>query len=81
MRWGIVGTGTIARLFADALARVPGARLAAVASRDPDRAAPSARPSASPASPPTPPPWRRCPGSTSSTSRRRTTATRPTRWR
>ena len=38
MRWGIVGTGTIARLFAEALARVPGASLAAVASRDPARA-------------------------------------------
>jgi predicted dehydrogenase len=38
MRWGIVGTGTIARLFAAALGRVPGARLAAVASRDPERA-------------------------------------------
>lgn len=39
MRWGIVGTGVIARAFADALARVPGAALAAVASRDPARAA------------------------------------------
>jgi predicted dehydrogenase len=39
MRWGIVGTGAIARLFADALARVPGASLAAVASRAPERAA------------------------------------------
>jgi predicted dehydrogenase len=39
MRWGIVGTGAIARLFADALPRVPGARLAAVASRAPERAA------------------------------------------
>ena len=38
MRWGIVGTGTIAQAFAEALARVPGARLAAVASRDPARA-------------------------------------------
>lgn len=38
MRWGIVGTGTIARLFAEGLARVPGATLAAVASRDPARA-------------------------------------------
>ena len=38
MRWGIVGTGTIAQAFADALARVPGASLAAVASRDPARA-------------------------------------------
>jgi predicted dehydrogenase len=39
MRWGIVGTGAVARLFAGALARVPGARLAAVASRAPERAA------------------------------------------
>jgi predicted dehydrogenase len=38
MRWGIVGTGTIARAFAAALARVPGATLAAVASRDAARA-------------------------------------------
>lgn len=38
MRWGIVGTGTIAGLFAEALARVPGATLAAVASRDEGRA-------------------------------------------
>lgn len=38
LRWGIVGTGTIAGLFAEALARVPGAALAAVASRDPARA-------------------------------------------
>ncbi|MQY22209.1 Gfo/Idh/MocA family protein [Nocardia macrotermitis] len=32
-RWGIVGTGTIARAFAAALTRVPDARLVAVASR------------------------------------------------
>ena len=38
VRWGIVGTGTIARAFARAFARVPGATLAAVASRDPARA-------------------------------------------
>lgn len=38
VRWGIVGTGTIARAFAAGLARVPGATLAAVASRDPARA-------------------------------------------
>jgi predicted dehydrogenase len=38
VRWGIVGTGTIARAFAEALARVPGATLAAVASRDEGRA-------------------------------------------
>jgi predicted dehydrogenase len=39
MRWGIVGTGAVAGLFADALGRVPGARLAAVASRSPERGA------------------------------------------
>ena len=39
MRWGIVGTGAIAGQFADALGRVPGASLAAVASRSPERGA------------------------------------------
>jgi predicted dehydrogenase len=39
MKWGIVGTGVIARQFAAALARVPGARLAGIASRSPERAA------------------------------------------
>jgi predicted dehydrogenase len=39
MNWGIVGTGAVAGLFADALGRVPGASLAAVASRDPERGA------------------------------------------
>lgn len=39
MRWGIVGTGVIAHRFAAALAKVPGARLAGVASRDSGRAA------------------------------------------
>jgi predicted dehydrogenase len=38
-RWGIAGTGSIAAKFAQALARVEGAELAAVASRSVDRAA------------------------------------------
>ena len=38
-RWGIVATGTIAHSFARDLALVPGAELAAVASRSVDRAA------------------------------------------
>jgi len=38
VRWGILGTGRIAALFAADLRRVPGARLAAVASRRPDGA-------------------------------------------
>ncbi len=38
MNWGILGTGAIAAQFAEALARVPGARLTAVGSRDPARA-------------------------------------------
>lgn len=33
IRWGILGTGKIARAFAEALAETPGAQLAAVASR------------------------------------------------
>jgi predicted dehydrogenase len=37
VRFGIVGPGKVARLHAAALARVPGARLAAVAGRDPER--------------------------------------------
>ncbi|MEM1050511.1 MAG: Gfo/Idh/MocA family oxidoreductase [Pseudomonadota bacterium] len=38
MRWGLLATGTICRLFARDLAQVPGAELAAVASRDGGRA-------------------------------------------
>jgi predicted dehydrogenase len=38
IRWGIVGPGFIAGLFAEDLARTPGARCMAVASRDVDRA-------------------------------------------
>jgi len=38
MRWGIAGTGTVAALFAEALADAPGAELAAVASRSRARA-------------------------------------------
>lgn len=41
--WALVGPGIIARRFAAALRGVPGARLAAVASRDVDRAAAFAR--------------------------------------
>ena len=37
--WGIIGTGTIAEHFAQDITHVPGAFLAAVASRSPDRAA------------------------------------------
>lgn len=37
IRWGIIGPGWIAGLFAQDLARTPGARLVAVASRDPGR--------------------------------------------
>lgn len=39
VRWGILGTGKIARSFATALVDVPGAQLAAVASRSSDKAA------------------------------------------
>lgn len=41
--WGILGCGNIARSFARDLRRVPGARLAAVGSRDPAKAAAFAR--------------------------------------
>jgi len=43
MNWGIVGTGTVASQFAEAIGRVPGARLTAVASREPARAGAFAR--------------------------------------
>ncbi|SFD52212.1 Gfo/Idh/MocA family protein [Massilia yuzhufengensis] len=43
VRWGILGTGKIARAFASALADVPGAVLAAVASRSLDKAQAFAR--------------------------------------
>jgi len=43
VRWGILGTGKIARAFATALADVPGAVLAAVASRGLDKAQDFAR--------------------------------------
>lgn len=39
MRWGIVGTGAIAHRFAEALAKVPGASIAAVAARRPEAGA------------------------------------------
>jgi predicted dehydrogenase len=39
VRWGILGTGGIARVFADSLSRADSATLAGVASRDGDRAA------------------------------------------
>jgi len=38
LRFGIVGPGLVGRLHASALARIPGARLAAVAGRRPERA-------------------------------------------
>jgi UDP-N-acetyl-2-amino-2-deoxyglucuronate dehydrogenase len=44
LRFGIVGPGKVAQLHADALARIPGARLAAVAGRNEDRAAALASP-------------------------------------
>jgi predicted dehydrogenase len=37
-RWGVVGTGGVAHLFCEDLALLPGARLVAVAGRDPERA-------------------------------------------
>lgn len=37
VRWGVIGTGVVARGFAEDLALVPGAVLSAVASRDPER--------------------------------------------
>lgn len=39
VRWGILGTGKISRAFANALKDVPGAVLAGVGSRSPDKAA------------------------------------------
>lgn len=39
IRWGLLGTGSICKALAEALAEVPDARLAAVASRDAARAA------------------------------------------
>jgi len=44
VRFGIVGPGKVAQLHSDALARIPGARLAAVVGRDPDRAGRLAKP-------------------------------------
>ena len=38
LRWGIIGPGKIAKKFADALTRVPGNSLEAVASRDVEKA-------------------------------------------
>jgi len=46
IRFGIVGPGKVAQLHADALARIPGARLAAVAGRNEERAAGLAAPHA-----------------------------------
>ena len=43
IRFAILGPGKVARLHADALARIPDARLVAVAGRDPSRAAAVAR--------------------------------------
>lgn len=43
IRWGILGLGKIAQTFASDLALVPDARLAAVASRDPEKARAFAR--------------------------------------
>lgn len=50
VRWGILGTGKIARAFANALKDVPGAVLAAVASRSADKAAAFAAEFGAPAS-------------------------------
>jgi predicted dehydrogenase len=36
-RWGIVGTGSVAALFAEGLADAPGARITAITSRSPER--------------------------------------------
>jgi predicted dehydrogenase len=38
MKWGVIGTGKIAKAFADAVALVPGASVVAVASRSAERA-------------------------------------------
>lgn len=43
IRWGILGAGIVARKFAASLRRAPGAELAAVAARDPERARSFAR--------------------------------------
>jgi predicted dehydrogenase len=43
LRFAIVGAGTVARFHARAVADAPGARLSAVCSRDPERAAAAAR--------------------------------------
>lgn len=43
VRWGILSTGHISGKFAEALQRLPGAELCAVASRDPERASSFAR--------------------------------------
>ena len=50
VRWGILGTGKISRAFANALKDVPGAMLAAVASRSHDKAAAFAQEFGAPAS-------------------------------